>query len=59
MESLELVEGATHVAIVVEKDTSITIKTNCDYRDLHYLLAQSAHATLNELFQVKTKQNDD
>jgi len=58
MEALEMVEGADHVIIVLSKQDSITIKTNCDYRELHWLLSQSTHATLNDLFFVKRKSDD-
>lgn len=53
MQSLADVEGANQVVIVMAREDSINVRTNCDYKELHWLLSQARHATLNELFSVK------
>jgi hypothetical protein len=57
MESVEACEKANKVVIILETDNSIMVKTNCSYKDLKWLLDQSAHATLNELFGVASKKD--
>lgn len=59
MESLADVEGAERVVIVMEKGESINVRTNCTYKELHWVLSQAKHAALNELFCVNTKLEDD
>jgi hypothetical protein len=50
MESVALVDGAKLVAIILEKEDSINVKTNCSYKELKWLLDQATHATMCELF---------
>lgn len=57
MESLSDVEGAHRVAIIMSRDDSINVRTNCTYQELHWLLAQAGHATLNELFGVSPQRD--
>jgi hypothetical protein len=50
MEAVSMVDDAKLVAIIIEKEDSISVKTNCSYKELKWMLDQAAHATMCELF---------
>lgn len=50
VDALENVEGAKKVAIILQADEHLIIKTNCSLQELHWLLAQGTHCTLTDLF---------
>jgi hypothetical protein len=54
MQALAAVEKAQRVTILLESDDAITVKTNCTYRELKWMLDQAAHVTMNELFGIRT-----
>jgi hypothetical protein len=52
MDALAAVEKCKRVVIILEAEDSFSLKTNCDYRELKWLLDQATHVTMNELFDV-------
>ena len=55
MESLSQVEGADRVVILMEKDEALTVKTNCTYKELKWILDQATFTTMADLFGVLDK----
>ena len=52
MDAISSVEGADKVVILLERDDSITVKTNCSYKDLKWLLDQASHVAMCELYGI-------
>jgi len=52
MESLSRVEKAKRVIILIEREDSLNINSNCSYRDIKWILDQATHVVMNELFGI-------
>lgn len=51
MESLAAVEKAQKVVILMEREDALSIRTNCSYRELKWVLDQATFAIMKELFE--------
>lgn len=58
MESVEAVEGAHRVVIIMEKEESIVVKTNCTYKEMKWILDQATHVMMCELFGIRSAEEE-
>jgi hypothetical protein len=51
VKAMEVIEGATHVIVIVSAPNKISVRSNCDHKELHFLLSQSQYSTMKDIFE--------
>ena len=50
MKAMEVIDGATHVVVIVSAPNKLSVRSNCDHKELHFLLSQAQYTTMKDLF---------